>query len=344
MDIIALFDSAVKNNASDLILTANTCPMLRVNGELYPLGQNKLTDEQVKSLLYSVIDASQKAKFENTRELDFSIALPGDQRFRGNAYIQRGAVCAVFRVIPTKIPSLADLKLPSALERICMAPHGLFLITGATGMGKSTTLAAMVGYINANRNTHIITIEDPIEFVHTNDRSVIDQREVGTDTVSFPVALKQALRQSPDVILVGEMRDLETIGTALTAAETGHLVLATLHTRDAAQSVERIVDSFPGHQQNQIREQLSASLLGIMSQRLFPLKTGKGRVVATELMLHTTAVANLIRERKIHQLPGIIQTNSKIGMHTFEMSLKELLLQRLISADDVALFLTKSIG
>ena len=343
IEIIPILRAALENDASDIIITAETPPMLRIDGDLFALGNRVFSAEDTKNLIYSVLDESQVAKFEQNRELDFSISVNGHHRFRGNAYMQRGSVGGVFRLIPTVIPSLKELQLPSTLKKICNAHSGLFLITGATGMGKSTTLASMIGEINNNRNCHVVTIEDPIEFVHKNISSVIDQRELGTDTFSFAEAIKQSLRQSPDVILVGEMRDLETMMAAITAAETGHLVFATLHTRNSVQSIDRIIDSFPSSQQNQIREQLSSSLLGILSQRLFLKASGKGRVVATELLLHNTAVGNLIRERKSHQISTVLDTHRNIGMHSFEARILELVDEGKILKSDAEAFLSKTI-
>ncbi|MFA4985768.1 MAG: PilT/PilU family type 4a pilus ATPase [Candidatus Brocadiia bacterium] len=343
MDIIRIFEYAVEHGASDVILSAGSAPLLRIDGSIERLGRRELTAEDVKSMAYSVIDKSQVARFEQTHELDFSISVGQKYRFRGNVAHQRGTITAVFRHIPSRIPSFAELALPQTLEELCSAHSGLFLITGATGMGKSTTLASMIAFINATRKVHVITIEDPIEFVHTNRHAVIEQRELGTDTNSFDVALRQALRQSPDVIMVGEMRDLDTMATAITAAETGHLVFATLHTRDASQSIDRVTDSFPPHQQNQIREQLSVSLLGVLSQRLFA-RIGGGRVVCTELLINNSASANLIREQKVYQLPTVIETNARTGMHTFERSLKELVSRSMIEKVDAEKFLGRPIG
>ncbi len=342
MDIVELLVETARRRASDLILTAGSPPVLRVNGALEMMETRLLSAEDVKRCAYSLLSRDQVARFEKELELDFSVTVDERYRFRANVYRQRGKTAVAFRLIPLEIPDFKELGLPKKLEEICRRANGLFLITGATGMGKSTTLAAMVDHINTHRRTHIITIEDPIEFVHLNKQSVVDQREVGTDTMSFHTALKFALRQSPDVIVVGEMRDLETISAALTAAETGHLVLATLHTRNGPQTVDRIVDSFPAHQQNQVREQLANSLIGVLSQRLFPRADGGGRVLATELLLNNYAVANLIRERKVHQLPGVMETGQKVGMYTFDMSIKALLLRRLVKKEDVEGFMTRS--
>ncbi|GAB4163283.1 MAG: type IV pilus twitching motility protein PilT [Planctomycetota bacterium] len=344
LDMLKILEASMENGASDIILTSGTAPTLRIDGSLYVLGNRALSAEEVKKLAYSVLEKGQIARFETKKELDFSFTLDNKHRFRANLYMQRGAVGAVLRLIPTVIPTIDELRLPAILKKIALAPHGLFLITGATGMGKSTTLASMIGEINRNRFAHIVSVEDPIEFIHTNDKSVIDQRELGTDTLSFAEALRHVLRQSPDVIVVGEMRDLETMSAAVTAAETGHLVLATLHTRDTVKSIDRIIDSFPGPQQNQIREQIAMSLLGVMSQRLFERPNMKGRIVATEVLMNTPAVSNIIRESKTHMLRTVLETSSKQGMYTFEMNLRELVSSGYVHKSDAEAFIGKSLN
>ncbi|MDZ7814671.1 MAG: PilT/PilU family type 4a pilus ATPase [Planctomycetota bacterium] len=344
MDILELFDAAVENKASDMILTEDTPPTLRIDGDLHTIGNRPMDSETVKELVYSILEKPQIARFEKEKELDFSFTLRKEHRFRGNLYYQRGSVGGAFRLIPNKIPRIDELNLPQYLLKVCERKNGLFLITGATGMGKSTTLAAMIGEINRTRNCHVVTVEDPIEFIHENDRSVIDQREVGEDTHSFATAIRNSLRQSPDVILVGEMRDLDTIAAAITAAETGHLVLATLHTRDSSKSIDRIIDSFPSHQQNQIREQLSISLLGVLSQRLFPIPDLPGRIVATELLINNSAISHLIRDRKVFQIRSVLETHGKEEMHTFEASITKLVKKGLVYREDAEAFLGKDVA
>jgi twitching motility protein PilT len=299
-------------------------PILRIDGELLPLELPALSQEELKRMIFGVMSDMQKVQFEEEKELDFSLALTGLDRFRVNVHIQRANVEAAFRRIPIFIPSVDDLKLPPAISMLARKVNGLVLITGPTGMGKSTTMAAMVQLINTERKCMIMSIEDPIEFLHTNKRSVIKQREVFRDTHSFAEALKRCLRQDPDIIVVGEMRDLETISTALTAAETGHLVLATLHTPDAAQTMERIVDVFPPYQQIQVRQQLSGCLQGVVSQCLLPHASGKGRVLATEILVATPAIRNMIREHAVEQIPTALQTGAQFGMKTMDKSLREL--------------------
>lgn len=314
--------TVIHESASDLHLTTDMAPILRVDGDLVPLKEDALIQADLKSMIYSILSDTQKAQFEEEKELDFSLALSGLDRFRVNVHLQRGSVEAAFRRIPLFIPTVDDLKLPPAIPALARKVNGLVLVTGPTGMGKSTTLAAMVQLINSERKSMIMSIEDPIEFLHTNKKSVIKQREVYRDTHSFAEALKRCLRQDPDVIVVGEMRDLETISTALTAAETGHLVLATLHTPDAPQTVERIIDVFPPHQQQQVRQQLAFCLQGVVSQRLLPHASGKGRVLATEIMVATPAIRNMIRERAVEQMLTAIQTGAQFGMQTMDKSLK----------------------
>lgn len=327
-----LLTLVVERKASDLHLTLNSPPILRINGELVILEDKPaMQDEFLKKLIYSILTDAQKEKFERDKELDFSFSLPHMDRFRVNVHIQRGTVEAAFRRIPQEIPSFEQLGLPPAVADLARRPNGLVLITGPTGMGKSTTLAAMIDLINREKKKVIISIEDPIEFVHTNKLSIVKQREVYADTYSFAEALKRALRQDPDIIMVGEMRDLETIATALTASETGHLVLATLHTSDAPQTVQRIIDVFPPYQQQQVRLQLADCLQGVVSQLLLPHKDGRSRLLATELMVATPAVRNLIREGQVSHILTIIQTGAKYGMKTMDKALKELYQKGVVS-------------
>ncbi len=333
MEINELLLLCIEKRASDLHITENEPPILRIDGKLYRTGLSSLTKHENKQMIYSVLNASQKAMFEKELELDFSLSLPGMDRFRVNIHMQKNSVEAAFRRVPLKIPTFDDLGLPSIVMELARRPNGLVLVTGPTGMGKTTTLAAMIDLINNEREAHIICIEDPIEFVHKNKKSVIKQREVYSDTHSFANALKHALRQDPNVIVVGEMRDLETISTTLTAAETGHLVLATLHTPDAPQTVQRIIDVFPPYQQQQVRLQLSDCIQGVVSQLLLPVASGEGRVVATEVLTGTPAIRNLVREQEIEQIPTLLQTGSQHGMHTMDKSLKDLFQKGLISLE-----------
>ncbi|MGI8521662.1 MAG: PilT/PilU family type 4a pilus ATPase [Actinomycetota bacterium] len=319
--LIAVLEGA----GSDLHLTAGLPPMIRVHGEIQPIkGYRKLMPRDLQQLIYSMLTQKQRENFEEHLELDVSYALPGKARFRVNVFQQRDAVGSVMRLIPYEIKSVDDLGLPPAVLEFARLRRGLVLVTGITGSGKSTSLAALIDYINSTRHEHIMTVEDPIEFLHTHKKSVVNQREVGTDTYSFAEALKRVLRQDPDVILVGEMRDLETISTALTAAETGHLVFGTLHTQDAPQSVDRVIDVFPPHAQQQIRVQLASSIAGVMSQQLVPLASGKGRAVAAEILVATPAVRNLIREGKTHQIYTSMQAGGKYGMQVMDQHLAEI--------------------
>jgi len=337
-----LLKIAMNEEASDLHITANMPPIIRVDGKLLLTDLEVLTSEDTKTLIYSILNDDQKAAFERDKELDFSFALPNLDRFRVNVHYQRGNVEAALRRIPQKIPSLEELGVPSICYDLVRKPNGLVLVTGPTGMGKSTTLAAMINVINEEREEIIITIEDPIEFVYSNKKSVIKQREVYSDTLSFAEALRRALRQDPDVIVVGEMRDLETISTTLTAAETGHLVLATLHTPDAPQTVQRIIDIFPPHQQRQVRIQLADCLQGVISQLLLPRASGGGRVLSTEVMIGTSGIRNLIREGEIAQIPSLIQMGGQYGMYTMDKCLKELYKKGLITKE-VALNKVKNV-
>ncbi|MFS1512760.1 type IV pilus twitching motility protein PilT [Chengkuizengella sp. SCS-71B] len=339
-----LLKKAFEAGASDLHFTVRSPPIIRINGVLKPLDTAVLKPSQTEDYAKSILTEALYESFEQNGEVDFSISVPSISRFRVNVYRQRNLVSIAARIVPTNIPTLVELKLPLVLSELSKKNHGLVLVTGPTGSGKSSTLAAMIDYINQNERKHIITLEDPIEYLHSHGKSMIDQREIGSDTKNFTSGLRAALRQDPDVLLVGEMRDSETISTAITAAETGHLVLATLHTIDAMQTIDRIVDSFPSSQQAQIRIQLSLVLEGVVSQRLLSNKSGQGRVCATEVLINTHAVANLIRNEKVHQLKSIMQTNSMIGMHTMEMSLKELLRKNLIDEKTAKTYLSEGIG
>ena len=325
MEIKELLQETIKRGASDLHITANAPPVLRISGELIPLDYvPALSGEETKKLIYSVLSDRQRVVFEENRELDFSLSMPRISRFRVNVHMQRGSVEAAFRVVSLHVPTFEELHLPEVVRTLASKPNGMVIVTGATGMGKTTTLAAMVEMINEERKCLIITIEDPIEYIHSNKKSLIKQREVGADTLSFANGLKFVLRQDPDVIAVGEMRDLETISTALTAAETGHLVLTTLHTPDAPQTIDRIIDVFPPHQQQQIKVQLAGCLQGIVAQQLLPRADGQGRIAACEALVCTSGIRNLIREHKTEQIPSLLQTGSQYGMKTMDRALKEL--------------------
>jgi twitching motility protein PilT len=320
---------------SDLHITTNTPPQVRVHGELHPIeGYRVLTSADTKQLAYSVLTDAQKHRFEENLELDFSFGVKGLSRFRANLFNQRGAVGAVFRAIPYEIKPFEALGLPAVVKQMCDKPRGLILVTGPTGSGKSTTLAAMIDKINTERHEHILTIEDPIEFLHNHKNCLVNQREVNADTHGFSAALKTALRQDPDVVLVGEMRDLETIESALRIAETGHLTLATLHTNSAASTINRVIDVFPADQQSQIRAQLSLVLEGILCQALLPRADGAGRAMALEILVPNAAIRNLIREDKVHQIYSMMQTGQdKYGMQTFNQALATLYHKRQISLD-----------
>ena len=314
----------IQEKASDLHLTEKSPPIFRIDGRLVPLTSKALSRDEIREMIYSALSDHQRAKFEEEKELDFSLALTGMDRFRVNVHVQRGSVEAAFRRISLFVPSMEELQLPPVIADLARKQNGLVLITGPTGTGKTTTLASMINLINSERTAVIMCIEDPIEYIFSNNKSVIKQREVYRDTKSFAEALKRCLRQDPDVIVVGEMRDLETISTALTAAETGHLVLATVHTPDAPQTIERIIDVFPPYQQLQVRQQLSTALQGVISQKLAPRASGKGRIMVPEIMIATAGVRNLIRERAVEQLRSAMQTGGQFGMRTFDKSLKEL--------------------
>jgi twitching motility protein PilT len=324
-----------EKGASDLHITAGAPPMLRIDGQITATEYEKLRPEVTQQLIYSILTDEQKEKFEKDNELDISFGVEGVGRVRMNVFQQRGSIASVMRNIPSKIRTFDDLKLPPVVKDLVKLPKGLVLVTGPTGSGKSTTLAAMLDWINSNLPHHIITIEDPIEYVHAHKACIVNQREVGTDTHSFTAALKYALRQDPDVILVGEMRDLETINAALTIAETGHLVFATLHTVDAIQTINRIIDVFPAGQQQQVRAQISFVLNGVISQQLLPLANSAGRVVALEVLIPTPAVRNLIREEKIHQIYSAMQTGTESGMQTMNQALFDLYQKQLVSHEEI---------
>jgi twitching motility protein PilT len=329
-----LLKRMLEMGGSDLHLTTNSPPQVRVNGSLQPLDMLPLTAAETKQLAYSVMTDAQKHRFEETLELDFSFGLKGVARFRANVFNQRGACGSVFRIIPFEIKSFQQLNLPPIVGKLCEKPRGLILITGPTGSGKSTTLAAMIDKINSERHEHIITIEDPIEFVHQHKNCLVNQREVHSDTKSFSDALRAALREDPDVVLIGEMRDLETVESALRIAETGHLTLGTLHTNSASSTINRIIDVFPSHQQQQIRAQLSLVLEGILCQSLLPKVGGMGRVMAMEILVPNSAIRNLVREDKIHQIYSAMQSGQdKFGMQTLNQCLATLYLQRQISIE-----------
>lgn len=340
-DIQELLLDAYANKASDLHITVNSPPLLRVNGQLVSYSKIPVTERDTEKMAKALIQGDHKwQEFLDKKELDFSYSIDDVARFRLNVFYQRGAISIAARVIPSTIPTIEQLNMPVILEKLADKPQGLILVTGPTGAGKSTTLAAMIDYVNRKRAKHIITLEDPIEYIHGNQQSIINQREVGTDTNSFANGLRAALRQDPDIILLGEMRDLETISTAITAAETGHLVLATLHTSSAPQTIERIIDVFPAGQQTQIRIQLASVLAGIISQRLFPKADGKGRIAATEILVNHSSVANLIRNEKVHQIKNVIQTSRSLGMHTLDMSIQSLLASGTITSEHAAPYLT----
>ncbi|HOO55453.1 MAG TPA: type IV pilus twitching motility protein PilT [bacterium] len=334
MHIDDLLDVMLKKGASDLHIKVGNFPMLRIDGRIvFQTDMPRLTPQVVDQIIDSMLDDVHKKEYQDNWETDLAYEFGDKARFRVNLFHQRGTKAAVLRVIPTKILTVDDLNLPEIIRDFCKRPRGLILVTGPTGSGKSTTLSAMVNEINAKREEHIITIEDPIEFVHQNRKSLVNQREVGRDTGSFNMALKSALRQDPDVVLIGEMRDLETISTAITTAETGHLVLATLHTTGAAQTVDRIIDVFPPDQQNQIRMQVASNIQGVISQTLVPKAAGKGRVAAFEILVPTGALRNLIRDGKTHQIPATMQTGGRSGMITLEQSLAILIKNRVITKE-----------
>ena len=315
----------VETRASDVHITSGFPPAIREKGAIHAMdGFPVLNSQQTREIVYGILNDDQRKRFENSQQLDFAYAIPGVARFRVNCFFQRGSVSAAFRLIPQDVPALDSLGVPPVLRDLTRKPRGFVLVTGPTGSGKSTTLAAMIDAINQEREDHILTIEDPIEFLHHHKRSIVNQREIGSDAPDFALGLRAALRQDPDVILVGEMRDLETISTALTAAETGHLVFATLHTQSTSQTVDRIIDVFPAEQQGQVRTQLSIALQGIVTQQLLPTIDGKGRTVACEVLIPTPAIRNLIREGKTHQIYGAVQTSGAVGMQTMDADLARL--------------------
>jgi twitching motility protein PilT len=324
-DFSGVLRHMVEVQASDLHLTAGFPPALRNKGKISPLeGHAPLAPQETREIIFGILNDDQRKKFENHKQLDFAYAIPGVARFRVNCFMQRGSVSAAFRLVPQEIPALESLGVPPVLRELTSKPRGFILVTGPTGSGKSTTLAAMLDVINRERQDHILTIEDPIEFLHKHKKSIVNQREVGADAEDFALGLRAALREDPDVILVGEMRDLETISTALTAAETGHLVFATLHTQSTAQTVDRIIDVFPPQQQGQVRTQLSIALQGIVTQQLLPTADGVGRTVASEVLVPTPAIRNLIREGKTHQIYAAVQTSGAVGMQTMDADLARL--------------------
>jgi twitching motility protein PilT len=327
-----LLVEVLDKGASDLHITAGARPTIRIHGSLQQLDERPImTPPTIQRMIYAVLTQRQREKFEEVLELDFAYAVPGKARFRVNVYRQRDALGAAFRLIPYEIKPLEDLGIPPSISNFAMLPRGFVLVTGPTGSGKSTTLASLVDLANRNRRDHIMTVEDPIEFLHRHKSCLVNQREVGEDTWSFQNALKHVLRQDPDIILVGEMRDLETISVALTAAETGHLVFATLHTQDAAQTIDRVIDVFPPHQQQQVRVQLAGALQGVVCQALAKTADGQGRIVATEVLVATPAIRNLIREGKTHQIYSALQAGAKHGMHTMDQHLADLVKQHKIS-------------
>ncbi|AST06605.1 type IV pilus twitching motility protein PilT [Anoxybacillus flavithermus] len=335
----AMLRAAFELKASDIHLTVGIPPIFRVNGDLKRYGQDALSSADTEQMAKAIVPENMWHHVEENGELDLSYSLHGVSRFRVNVFKQRGCISLAIRIVPTKIPTLEELQLPDVLKKIVTKPQGLVLVTGPTGSGKSTTLAAMIDYMNKTMRKHIITLEDPIEYVHKHGSCVIDQREVGTDTNNFANGLRAALRQDPDVILVGEMRDLETIQTAITAAETGHLVFGTLHTSSAPATIDRIIDVFQPEQQTQIRIQLATVLVAIISQRLFPRAQKNGRIAATEILINNAPVANLIRNGKVHQIPSVMQTSRALGMHTLAANIKELVQQGLVAKEAVEPYL-----
>lgn len=334
MDISELLAFSVKNKASDLHLSSGLQPMLRVHGDVRRINLPVMEQRDVHSMVFDIMNDHQRKTFEETLECDFSFEITGLARFRVNVFLQNRGMAAVFRTIPSRVLTLEELNAPAIFKEISNTPRGMVLVTGPTGSGKSTTLAAMVDYINDNHNAHILTVEDPIEFVHTSKRCLINQRELGVQTQSFANALKSALREDPDVILVGEMRDLETIRLAMTAAETGHLVFGTLHTSSAGKTIDRIIDVFPGAEKEMVRSMLSESLRAVIAQTLLKTRDGSGRVAAHEIMIGTPAIRNLIREAKVAQIGSMIQTGGQYGMQTLDQCLSELVKRGVVSAEE----------
>ena len=338
MDINGILEKAMKYEVSDIHLTAGSPPIIREHGKLLRLDEPKVMPNDLVVIVKEILTKDEKEALDKEGAVDIAYSISHIGRFRVNVYVQRGSYAIAIRVVALEIPTFSSFGLPDVIKEICDLKRGLILVTGPTGSGKSTTLAAMINYMNENRNEHIITIEDPIEFLHKHNKCIINQREIGNDTFSFSAALRSSLRQDPDVILVGEMRDLDTISTAITAAETGHLVLSTVHTIGAANTIERIVDVFPPYQQQQIKIQLSSVLQGIISQQIMPKANGEGRVAAFEILRSITATQNLIREGKAHQLQTVIQTNSRLGMVTMDASLLDLYNKRIITKENLLRF------
>ncbi|EXI92448.1 MAG: Twitching mobility protein [Candidatus Accumulibacter sp. BA-94] len=337
MDITELLAFSVKNKASDLHLSSGLPPIIRVNGDVRRINLPAMEHKLVHGMVYDIMSDAQRKQYEDTRECDFSFEIPNLARFRVNAFVQNRGAGAVFRTIPSKVLTLEDLNCPRTFKDISEYPRGIVLVTGPTGSGKSTTLAAMINHVNENAYHHILTVEDPIEFVHQPKRCLINQREVGPHTLSFQNALRSALREDPDVILVGEMRDLETIRLALTGAETGHLVFATLHTSSAAKTIDRIIDVFPAAEKEMVRSMLSESLRAVISQTLLKTKDGQGRVAAHEILIGTPAIRNLIRENKVAQMYSALQTGQQFGMQTLDQALIELVRRNIVSAPEARL-------
>ncbi|MEH7300188.1 type IV pilus twitching motility protein PilT [Neobacillus drentensis] len=337
--IDSILRAAIEYKASDVHLTVGVPPVMRINGDLRRYGADNLLPADTEGMAKAIIPDNMWDIFREKGELDFSYGVPGSSRFRVNAYHQRKSVSLALRVVASKVPSIEDLDLPEIVPKLVEKPQGLILVTGPTGSGKSTTLASMIDYMNRTMRKHIITLEDPIEYLHRHGNSIIDQREVGFDTSNYASGLKAALRQDPDVILVGEMRDLETMSIAITAAETGHLVLGTLHTSSAPTTINRIIDVFPSAQQPQIRIQLASVLVGVISQRLFPTVDKQGRKAATEILVNNAAIANLIRNEKIHQIQSTLQTSRAQGMHTLEMSIRDLIDRNVILKEAASQYL-----
>ena len=342
MDITELLSITKQNNASDLHLSPGNSPINRIHGELQPIKEEKLQAEEIRQMIYSLMSEHQRAQFEEEMEIDFAISFSKDARFRVNAFTTRSGTAAVFRAIPSVIPSLDELQPPAIIKKLAELERGIVLVTGPTGSGKSTTLAAMIDHINTTTGRHIITIEDPVEFYHTSKKSLVNHRELGNDTKSFARALKSVLREDPDVILVGEMRDHETISLALTAAETGHLVFGTIHSNSAAKTIDRIIDVFPGEEKEMVRAMLSNSLQAVITQTLLKRADGKGRVAAHEVLVGTNAVRNLIRENQIAQLYSMIQMGIRVGMQTMEDAIKSLRDNKIVTSEEASRYLAKA--
>ncbi|OKP85783.1 type IV pili twitching motility protein PilT [Paenibacillus helianthi] len=340
-DIVQLLHAAYSSKASDLHISVGSPPVIRIDGTLQPIEGELVTSGESAAMAGILMGERHSKVFDEAGEIDFSFPLENGVRYRVNVYRQRSGISIAARSIPAEIPSLEQLGMPPLLASLAAKPQGLILVTGPTGSGKSSTLAAMIHSINQSESKHIVTLEDPIEFLHRHGKCLVDQREVGSDTGSFASGLRAALRQDPDVILVGEMRDLETMAAAITAAETGHLVLATLHTTDAPQTIDRIIDAFPGQQQGQIRSQLASVMLAVISQRLLPRAGGRGRLCATEILVNTPAVANLIRTDKTHQIKNVMQTSRTLGMHTLEMSIRDYLAQGLVRPEAAKVYINE---